>query len=158
MVDISLVSNFSKSSKRMNNVIDFLSKIKPFDKGKIYKIKNKHPFQDLIGCLREQLGNDYHDNLKDFVKRGWVGEEGQELEEFYDLKKYFKKLDNFYRYNFCFDDDNLFFEKYLFVYEREGYSCHIINKFKFECYKDKTDYLKYINIDDFYKSDKNYHY
>ena len=153
-IDISPESYFSKSSKKMDNVIDFLSKIKPFDKDEIYKIRNKHPFQDLIRCLKEQLGNDHHNDLKDFLKGGWTGKEGQELEKFYDLEKYFEKLDNFYRYGFCFDDDDLLFEKYLFVYVRNGYRWHIIDKFKFEYYEDEADYLKYINLDDFYKSDK----
>ena len=130
----------------MDNVIDFLSKIKPYDISEIYKIGNRHPFQVLLPCLREQIS---HGNLEKFKINGWVGEGGHELEEFYNLKKYFKKLDNFYRYGFSFDDD-IFFFKYLFVYVGNDCRCYIINKFKYE---DET-HFKYINLDNFYKSNE----
>ena len=72
----------------MDNVIDFLSKIKPYDIGEIYKIGNRHPFQDLLPCLREQIS--HYGNLEKFKINGCVGKEGCELEEFYNLKNILK--------------------------------------------------------------------
>ena len=48
----------------------------------------------------------------------------------------------------------LFLEKYLFVYVENDCRCYIINKFKFKYYEDETDNLKYINLDNFYKSNE----
>ena len=48
----------------------------------------------------------------------------------------------------------LFLEKYLFVYVGNDCRCYIINKFKFKYYEDETDNLKYINLDNFYKSNE----
>ena len=92
-IDILLESNFFKRNKKikpydcnkkMDNVIDFLSKIKPYDISEIYKIENRHPFQDLLPCLREQISEE--GNLEKFKINGWVGEGGRELEEFFILK------------------------------------------------------------------------